>query len=57
MVLFQDIFALFMPELKDMFDFPQKNPYHAYDVYGHTIHAVEHCESDDLTVIYFDYRK
>ena len=50
MVLFQDIFALFMPELKDMFDFPQKNPYHAYDVYGHTIHAVEHCESDDLTV-------
>ena len=50
MVLFQDVFALFMPELKDMFDFPQNNPYHDYDVYGHTIHAVEHCESEDLTV-------
>lgn len=50
MVLFQDVFALFIPELKDMFDFPQNNPYHDYDVYGHTIHAVEHCESDDLTV-------
>ena len=50
MVLFQDVFALFMPELKDMFDFPQNNPYHDYDVYGHTIHAVEHCESKDLTV-------
>lgn len=50
MVLFQDVFALFIPELKDMFDFPQNNPYHDYDVYGHTIHAVEHCESEDLTV-------
>lgn len=50
MVLFQDVFALFIPELKAMFDFPQNNPYHDYDVYGHTIHAVEHCESDDLTV-------
>ena len=50
MVLFQDVFALFMPELKDMFDFSQNNPYHDYDVYGHTIHAVEHCESEDLTV-------
>ena len=50
MVLFQDVFALFMPELKDMFDFPQNNPYHDYDVYEHTIHAVENCESEDLTV-------
>ena len=50
MVLFQDVFALFMPELKDMFDFPQNNPYHDYNVYGHTVHAVEHCESEDLTV-------
>ena len=50
MVLFQDVFALFIPELKDMFDFPQNNPYHDYDVYGHTIHAVEHCDSDDLAV-------
>lgn len=50
MVLYQDVFALFIPELRDMFNFPQNNPYHNYDVYGHTIHAVEHCESDDLIV-------
>lgn len=50
MVLYQDVFALFMPELKDMFNFPQNNPYHDYDVWGHAIHAVEHCESDDLAV-------
>lgn len=50
LVLYQDVFALFIPELKDMFNFPQNNPYHDYDVYGHTIHAVEECESEDLTV-------
>lgn len=50
MILFQDVFALFIPELKDMFDFLQNNPYHDYDVYGHTIHAIEECDSDDLTV-------
>ena len=50
MVLFQDVFALFIPELKDMFNFPQNNPYHDYDVFGHTIHAVEHCDSEDLAV-------
>lgn len=50
LLLYKDVFSLFIPELKAMFDFPQNNPYHDYDVYGHTIHAVEHCESDDLTV-------
>ena len=49
-VLYQDVFALFMPELRSMFGFPQNNPYHDYDVWGHTIHAVEHCESEDLVV-------
>lgn len=50
MILYQDVFALFMPELRSMFEFPQNNPYHDYDVWGHTIHAVKHCESDDLTI-------
>lgn len=50
MVLYQDVFSLFIPELKDMFNFPQNNPYHDYDVYGHTIHAVEECKSEDLTI-------
>lgn len=50
LLLYKDVFSLFIPELKDMIDFPQNNPYHDYDVFGHTIHTVEHCESEDLTV-------
>lgn len=50
LLLYKDVFSLFIPELKSMFDFPQNNPYHDYDVFGHTIHAVENCESKDLIV-------
>lgn len=50
MVLYSDVLSLFIPEIKDMFDFPQNNPYHIYDVWEHTIHAVEayscDCEED-----------
>lgn len=50
MVLYSDVLSLFIPEIKDMFDFLQNNPYHIYDVWGHTIHAVEayscDCEED-----------
>lgn len=50
MVLYKDVFALFIPELKDMFEFQQNNPYHDYDVYSHTVHSIEHCKSDNLVV-------
>lgn len=50
MVLYQDVLASFIPELKYMFDFSQDNPYHDYNVFVHTIHAIEECDSDDLTV-------
>lgn len=53
MVIYKDVIALFIPEIKDMFNFPQNNPYHNYDVYDHTIHAIEACdvaEVDDLIV-------
>lgn len=50
LLLYKDVFSVFIPELKDMFDFPQNNPYHAYDVFEHTIHAIEKCESDELAV-------
>ena len=50
LLLYKDVFSLFIPELKDMFDFSQNNPWHIWDVFGHTIHAVEYCDSDDLTV-------
>ncbi len=50
LVLYPDVFSLFIPELKDMIGFQQDNPYHAYDVFDHTVHAIEKCESDDLIV-------
>ena len=50
LLLYKDVFSLFIPELKDMFDFPQNNPWHIWDVFGHTIHAIEYCDSDDLVV-------
>ena len=50
LLLYKDVFSLFIPELKDMFDFLQNNPWHIWDVFGHTIHAVEYCDSDDLVV-------
>lgn len=50
MVLYHEVFSLFIPEIKDMFGFQQNNPYHIYDVWGHTVHAVEayscDCEPD-----------
>lgn len=48
MVLYHEVFSLFIPEIKDMFGFQQNNPYHMYDVWNHTVHAIEYCESDDL---------
>ena len=30
--------------------FPQNNPWHIWNVFWHTIHAIEYCDSDDLTV-------
>lgn len=50
LLLYKDVFSLFIPELKSMFDFQQNNPYHAYDVFGHTVHTIKQCNSDDLVV-------
>lgn len=48
MVLYHEVFSLFISEIKDMFGFQQNNLYHMYDVWNHTVHAIEYCESDDL---------
>lgn len=50
MVRYSDVFSLFIPELKKMFEFAQNNPYHKYDVWTHTVHAIEHCEDEELIV-------
>ena len=36
----KDVFAILIPELEPLFGLDQKNPYHCFDAYGHTIHAV-----------------
>lgn len=50
LALYPEVFSSFIPELKDLIGFEQNNPYHAYDVFHHTVHAIEQCESDDLVV-------
>ena len=50
LILYKDVFSLFIPELIDMIGFKQNNPYHDYDVFEHTVKALEKCESDDLIV-------
>lgn len=61
LVLYSNVFSLFIPELKDLIGFQQNNPYHAYDVFDHTVHAIEKCESDDLVtrlaVFFHDFGK
>ena len=44
------LFALFIPTLNSMIGFKQNNPWHEYDVFLHTYHALEKCKSDDLIV-------
>lgn len=58
--LYKEVFSFFIPEF-GMLDFPQNNPYHEFDVYGHTIRAVEQLETDDLVtrlaVFFHDFGK
>lgn len=46
--MFAEVFKQIIPELSDMFDFPQNNPYHVYDVWNHTIHVLQYAESYDI---------
>ncbi len=47
---FADVIAVFLPEIEPSFGFDQKSKYHCYDVWEHTLHALEENESGDLTV-------
>ena len=39
--VFPDVMGVFWPELLTMVDFPQNNVHHCYDVWEHTLHALE----------------
>lgn len=61
LLLYNDVFSLFIPEIKEMIGFKQNNPYHIYDVFEHTAHAIENCDSKDfivrLAVFFHDFGK
>ena len=50
LLLYQDVFSLFIPELNDMIGFEQNNPYHDYDVFKHTLKSLEYGSVNDLIV-------
>ena len=47
---FRDVFAVFIPELAETFDFDQKNKHHCYDVFHHITHSVGLIESDPIDI-------
>lgn len=42
---YRDVIAVFIPEIVPCFEFEQHSPYHRYDVWEHTIHAVKECRN------------
>jgi len=43
---FPEVLAVFLPEILPTVGFDQRNPHHCYDVWEHTIHAVEAAPRD-----------
>ena len=43
---YRDVVAVFIPEIAEEFDFNQYNLYHRYDVWEHTLHALQAAPSD-----------
>lgn len=59
--VYHDIFSVFIPELDKIIGFKQNNPYHKYDVFEHTVKAIQMCDSDDfitkLAIFFHDFGK
>lgn len=57
---YREVFAVVLPELVPMFDHPQYNAHHCYDVWEHTLHAVGGVEPElplRLTMLFHDSGK
>lgn len=57
---YRDLIAQILPPLAKMFDFPQNNPHHCFDVWRHTVCAVEHISPTvllRLTMLFHDCGK
>ena len=57
---FREVFAQIIPQLKEGFDFDQKNSYHCYSVYDHIVKSVAFAVKDftvRLTMLFHDIGK
>ncbi|MFU0833261.1 MAG: CCA-adding enzyme [Oscillospiraceae bacterium] len=57
---YREVFAQFIPEIRDAFDFPQNNPHHIYDVWEHTLKSIAAVPPDPvlrLTMFFHDLGK
>lgn len=57
---FHEVIEVFIPELKPLVGCPQNTPYHCYDVFEHTLHALESIEKDEvlrLCMFFHDFAK
>lgn len=45
---FSDVISVFIPEIKNSINFKQKNRHHCYDVYIHTLKAIEVSKPDTI---------
>lgn len=56
-----DVFCFIMPELRPMVGFDQRNFHHIYDVWEHTLKAMEACKVEDVvlkfTILFHDMGK
>lgn len=57
---FADVIAVFIPEIKNSINFKQENRHHCYDVYTHTLKAIDTSKPDPvirLTLFFHDIAK
>ena len=57
---YRDVIAVFIPEIKDCFDYPQHSKWHLYDVWEHICHTVKNSPKDSvvrLTMLFHDIGK
>lgn len=61
MLEFREIIAQIIPEMRECFDFDQHSHYHKYNVYEHTVRAVDASSADNLiirrTMLFHDIAK
>ena len=57
---YREIIAVFIPEVRALFDCPQNTVYHCFDVYRHTLAALENTEPTEkmrLCMFFHDFGK